>query len=183
MQQPGFNYRAVVPRSRREINHSMMCLIITPILSFFILLYFCRGITWVLSFLVFLAFIFVIGYIVSVMRQPRRVSIATNFDNFGGFSTVDAGLDNSAIEALPTFEYQRENNNAGSDFGDASSECSNGWAQCAICLSVLKIGDMVKQLPVCKHFFHIECIDKWLRLHSTCPMCRSTVLAEGQCDL
>ncbi|KAJ4809734.1 RING-H2 finger protein ATL32 [Rhynchospora pubera] len=175
MQQPWFNYRAVVPRSRREMNHSMMCLIITPIISFFI--------TWVLSFLVFLAITFVIGYIVSVMRQPRRVSIATNFGNFGGFSTVDTGLDNSAIEALPTFEYQRENNNVGSDFGDASSECSsctsNRWAQCAICLSVLKIGDMVKQLPVCKHFFHIECIDKWLRLHSTCPMCRSTVLADA----
>ena len=41
---------------------------------------------------------------------------------------------------------------------------------CAICLNVYEDGDELLQLP-CQHFFHRECVDKWLRLSARCPLC------------
>jgi Ring finger domain len=46
---------------------------------------------------------------------------------------------------------------------------------CVVCLSQLKHGDMVVKIETCSHVFHEECIDRWLRLHKTCPICRSRV--------
>ncbi|KAF0934475.1 hypothetical protein E2562_025552 [Oryza meyeriana var. granulata] len=36
-------------------------------------------------------------------------------------------------------------------------------------------GDTVRQLPTCRHLFHVGCIDMWLHSHRTCPMCRCVV--------
>ncbi|CAI9096584.1 OLC1v1032766C1 [Oldenlandia corymbosa var. corymbosa] len=40
--------------------------------------------------------------------------------------------------------------------------------ECVICLEAWKVG---KEMP-CKHRFHGECIEKWLKVHGTCPVCR-----------
>ncbi|KAH9627044.1 hypothetical protein KSS87_023732 [Heliosperma pusillum] len=56
-------------------------------------------------------------------------------------------------------------------YGDeyfAASE--NG--QCSICLSEYQKEDVVRILPYCGHYFHINCIDIWLLQHCTCPVCR-----------
>ncbi|KAL1215305.1 E3 ubiquitin-protein ligase MPSR1 [Cardamine amara subsp. amara] len=45
---------------------------------------------------------------------------------------------------------------------------------CAICLEEWSKGDLATELP-CKHKYHLECIDKWLKIHSTCPQCRYVV--------
>jgi E3 ubiquitin-protein ligase ATL10/75/76/77/78 len=47
--------------------------------------------------------------------------------------------------------------------------------QCLICLSEFTVGEVHRVLPVCRHRFHIRCIDKWLGSHSTCPTCRRSV--------
>nr|GLL28019.1 RING-H2 finger protein ATL66 [Ipomoea trifida]GMD02097.1 RING-H2 finger protein ATL66-like [Ipomoea batatas] len=36
-------------------------------------------------------------------------------------------------------------------------------------------GDKVKSLPQCRHCFHSECVDKWLRTQSSCPLCRTSL--------
>ncbi|OQS05233.1 hypothetical protein THRCLA_02600 [Thraustotheca clavata] len=46
--------------------------------------------------------------------------------------------------------------------------CMQGEEECVICMNGLH--DAVK-LP-CGHLFHMECIDAWLRMRSTCPTCR-----------
>ncbi|XP_063696133.1 putative uncharacterized protein DDB_G0282133 isoform X2 [Culicoides brevitarsis] len=43
--------------------------------------------------------------------------------------------------------------------------------KCSICLSNFKEVTFVRRLP-CLHFYHCECIEYWLRLNSTCPVCR-----------
>ncbi|CAN6243791.1 unnamed protein product [Urochloa humidicola] len=46
---------------------------------------------------------------------------------------------------------------------------------CSVCLEDVRGGDMVRQVPACRHVFHVECIDMWLQSHRTCPMCRCVV--------
>ncbi|KAL3629385.1 hypothetical protein CASFOL_026607 [Castilleja foliolosa] len=51
--------------------------------------------------------------------------------------------------------------------------------ECSICLSEYEVNDdaEVKQMP-CKHQFHGGCIDKWLGLHGSCPVCRFSMPVE-----
>uniref|UniRef100_A0ACD5TKU3 Uncharacterized protein n=1 Tax=Avena sativa TaxID=4498 RepID=A0ACD5TKU3_AVESA len=49
---------------------------------------------------------------------------------------------------------------------------------CAVCLGEMEDGELGRLLPACRHVFHVGCIDAWLRLSSTCPVCRSAVRTE-----
>ncbi|XP_054999551.1 RING finger protein 11-like [Sorex araneus] len=56
-----------------------------------------------------------------------------------------------------------------------SGEAAAGRTRdCAICLLDFVDGDHIRTLP-CKHFFHLDCIGKWLMTSSTCPCCRLSV--------
>lgn len=50
---------------------------------------------------------------------------------------------------------------------------------CGICLCPIEKDDKFRALPCSEthnHCFHTECVDEWLKNHSTCPTCRSKVL-------
>jgi hypothetical protein len=53
---------------------------------------------------------------------------------------------------------------------------------CAICLDDYTTGEtIVRELP-CRHIFHPECIDSFLRENSSlCPLCKKTTLPKGYC--
>lgn len=44
--------------------------------------------------------------------------------------------------------------------------------KCSICLSEFNYEDKMKRMPSCMHAFHAECLDKWLKVNATCPICR-----------
>ncbi|XP_035843082.1 RING-H2 finger protein ATL78 [Helianthus annuus] len=48
--------------------------------------------------------------------------------------------------------------------------------ECAICLSDFIFEEQVKILPKCSHGFHVQCVDKWLSSHSSCPTCRHSLI-------
>ncbi|CAH8390895.1 unnamed protein product [Eruca vesicaria subsp. sativa] len=50
--------------------------------------------------------------------------------------------------------------------------------ECVICLEEWKDEETVKEMP-CKHRFHGGCIEKWLGLHGSCPVCRYEMPVEG----
>ncbi|CAA0837705.1 RING-H2 finger protein ATL7 [Striga hermonthica] len=49
--------------------------------------------------------------------------------------------------------------------------------QCSVCLGDYLGEDRLQQIPACGHTFHMYCIDLWLSTHTTCPLCRQSLLA------
>lgn len=45
---------------------------------------------------------------------------------------------------------------------------------CSICLSEYRPKETLKIIPECQHCFHSECIDEWLHLNASCPICRNS---------
>ncbi|XVF79992.1 hypothetical protein PTKIN_Ptkin15bG0034600 [Pterospermum kingtungense] len=50
--------------------------------------------------------------------------------------------------------------------------------ECCICLSAYEDGNELRELP-CNHHFHCICIDKWLYINATCPLCKFNILKTG----
>lgn len=52
-----------------------------------------------------------------------------------------------------------------------SQELVDGCVDCAVCQEKFTLGEEVRQLP-CRHYFHFDCIEPWLKMHDSCPVCR-----------
>ncbi|CAA7022838.1 unnamed protein product [Microthlaspi erraticum] len=48
-------------------------------------------------------------------------------------------------------------------------------AECCICLSAYEDETELRELP-CGHHFHCGCVDKWLYINATCPLCKYNIL-------
>jgi hypothetical protein len=53
---------------------------------------------------------------------------------------------------------------------------------CTICQTSLSQGDRVRAIQKCQHLYHAECLEPWLRTHTTCPVCRTSVFPEDEED-
>ncbi|KAL5709048.1 RING-type E3 ubiquitin transferase [Ranunculus cassubicifolius] len=74
---------------------------------------------------------------------------------------VEIGIDETTIQSYPTLRYSK-----------ATLDNKETTSCCSICLSDYKNSDILRLLPECGHLFHFGCIDPWLRMHPTCPVCR-----------
>ncbi|OAY59877.1 RING-H2 finger protein ATL66 [Manihot esculenta] len=83
------------------------------------------------------------------------------------FPPQPPGLHPTIIQALPTTFY---------DSSTVPGSSSSADAECSICLAVYEDGDKLKILPKCHHFFHEECVDRWLHSWTACPLCRASLL-------
>jgi len=92
--------------------------------------------------------------------QPPPGSTETRAAATRGDVELGAGMDEAAIRALPRMVVE------GGSGGDAS-------ASCAVCLGDYDRGDVLRVLPACEHSFHRPCVDQWLRLRPSCPVCRT----------
>ncbi|KZV48600.1 hypothetical protein F511_27919 [Dorcoceras hygrometricum] len=70
-----------------------------------------------------------------------------------------SGVDRTIIESLPFFRF-------------SSLKGSKQGLECVVCLSRFEDSEILRLLPKCRHAFHMNCIDKWLEKHSSCPLCR-----------
>ncbi|KAI3800505.1 hypothetical protein L1987_28596 [Smallanthus sonchifolius] len=101
------------------------------------------------------------------------------------------GATKDDIERLPKYKFKRiddfekENGEIQKRFGGIMVECdtdapvehalSEEDAECCICLCTYDDGTELRELPCCHHF-HTACIDKWLFLNATCPLCKFNIL-------
>lgn len=80
-------------------------------------------------------------------------------------SSLVAGLEQSTIESYTKVVLGESMRLPG--YGDEDATCS-------ICLSEYDVKDMVRCIPECRHCFHADCIDEWLRMKGNCPVCRNS---------
>ncbi|XP_020574262.1 RING-H2 finger protein ATL64-like [Phalaenopsis equestris] len=73
-------------------------------------------------------------------------------------SSSRSALDSDVLKTLPI-----------TVFSSANSDC-------AICLAELAENELGRVLWGCNHAFHLDCIDEWFRVNSSCPICRSSVV-------
>ncbi|XP_016439418.1 RING-H2 finger protein ATL70 [Nicotiana tabacum] len=83
---------------------------------------------------------------------------------------VEVGLDEETLLSYPKLLYSEAKVN----HKDSTATC------CSICLADYKNSDMLRLLPDCGHLFHLKCVDPWLRLNPTCPVCRTSPLPTPQ---
>nr|GEX48940.1 UDP-glycosyltransferase 83A1-like [Tanacetum cinerariifolium] len=57
--------------------------------------------------------------------------------------------------------------------------CERTGTECVICMEDWGVGDVVKEMP-CQHKFHGGCVEKWLQIHATCPLCRCKMVKENE---
>ncbi|XP_058731017.1 RING-H2 finger protein ATL78-like [Vicia villosa] len=107
----------------------------------------------------------------SIIRCALRFSnVAINNSSSSSSSSnpspqlVNKGIKKKALKTFPTVSYSTELKLPSLD------------TECVICLSEFAMGEKVRILPKCNHGFHVRCIDKWLKEHSSCPKCRQCLL-------
>lgn len=114
---------------------------------------------------------------------------------FREYSNRPRGASADVISALPTYKFKAlkiPNNNeddkdesesdseGGGDGGvvapgtDKERQVSAEDAVCCICLGKYGDGAELRELP-CTHHFHVDCVDKWLKINASCPLCKHEV--------
>ncbi|KAL5727639.1 hypothetical protein ACHQM5_000814 [Ranunculus cassubicifolius] len=104
------------------------------------------------------------------------------------------GASKEDIEQLPKYkfrkigDFEKVNGEAQGPFGGIMTECDTDSpvehvlqlenAECCICLSSYDDGTELRELP-CSHHFHSACIDKWLYMNATCPLCKFNIIKNG----
>ncbi|XP_020224560.1 putative RING-H2 finger protein ATL21A [Cajanus cajan] len=73
------------------------------------------------------------------------------------------GLDGATIEKYPK-----------TLIGESGRLLKPNDNTCAICLSEYEPKETLRSIPECNHYFHADCIDEWLKLNATCPLCRNS---------
>lgn len=109
-------------------------------------------------------------------RGRRRNAMPAFLDDFQGNdyeallafeerqgAVVSQKLTRREIQRFPTKKFK------------STSGTSN--TQCQICFCDYTDGEKLRMLP-CFHDYHVQCIDRWLKDNTTCPICRAN-LADG----
>uniref|UniRef100_A0A1J3JM57 E3 ubiquitin-protein ligase n=1 Tax=Noccaea caerulescens TaxID=107243 RepID=A0A1J3JM57_NOCCA len=112
---------------------------------------------------------------------PCLISVLGFRENF----SQTRGATPEAINALPVYKFKPKSRN---DL-EFSEEDEGGFlllgtekkrlisgedASCCICLAKYGDDEEVRELP-CAHVFHVVCVDKWLKINATCPLCKNEV--------
>ena len=81
---------------------------------------------------------------------------------------MSRGLNQEIIDNLPIVKF--------------TNRLKQQQERCTICISDFEVGEELKQLP-CRHIYHLECVDSWLKQENKCPVCKGEVdISENKTD-
>lgn len=131
------------------------------------------------SFIVLTLIVTLTAYVCS-NNIPRTIPSvpggATHSNNNHTIITVETPeprLDHTSVRSYPSLQFSKAKL--------CSSNSNSSSSSCSICLMDYKDCDSLKVLPACGHFFHVKCVDPWLRISLTCPVCRTPIALPDIC--
>ncbi|KAH9605221.1 hypothetical protein KSS87_012846, partial [Heliosperma pusillum] len=100
------------------------------------------------------------------MRQSRFDSDSASAAAAADDLVNEVGLKKEFRELLPVIIYKES--------------FTVNDTQCSVCLGDYQAEDRLQQIPGCCHTFHLTCIDHWLATHTTCPLCRLSLVTSSK---
>ncbi|CAN6457594.1 unnamed protein product [Victoria cruziana] len=106
---------------------------------------------------------------IAAAYRRQASAVDTSYEDLTSLFDVSGtkGMSSDSITKLPEFVVGRKRSAGAGAGGDQ--------APCCICLQELREGDSARRLPKCRHRFHVGCIDRWLTIDGSCPVCRQDV--------
>ncbi|KAJ4910073.1 RING-H2 finger protein ATL7 [Raphanus sativus] len=131
-----------------------------------------------LIFSVPICFTFIVLFVFYVIYLRRRSSSVDwsslgmrgggSFVSTNNLSKAELGLSKELREMLPIVIFKES--------------FSINDSQCSVCLADYQANEKLQQIPPCGHTFHLDCIDLWLTSHTTCPLCRLSLIPKSFVD-
>ena len=84
---------------------------------------------------------------------------------------VNHGVPSNVLRKIPIVIYNQE-----------TTDIPLEDAMCSICLAHYEENEQVRVLP-CKHNFHKNCVDEWLKINSKCPLCMQSIVSEEESNV
>ncbi|BFG31943.1 hypothetical protein CerSpe_182170 [Prunus speciosa] len=111
-----------------------------------------------------IAIIFVVALVLQLRDSRRAHQPMTELSTVTDRRplVIRIGLDDATIESYPktqlgeSWELPKPNDNT-----------------CPICLGTYKPTETLRTISECNHYFHANCVDEWLKVSATCPLCRN----------
>jgi len=101
----------------------------------------------------------------------QHLTIGISSAPFYGALPLDSDLSYEELARLePVYVGAKSVNNLPCCVHDGSPLPSD-QTKCPVCLNDFIEGDSMKSLP-CVHFYHVDCIDSWLLVGHSCPVCK-----------
>jgi len=113
-----------------------------------------------------------IGLINLIRRHPQ---ISANPFSFL-LSIMDRDFNENDYEMLLKLDEGNESRRGASPSQIASLpiQFASEIDECCICLSSINEGSQIRKLN-CSHIYHVECIDKWLKVNKVCPIDKKNI--------
>ena len=92
--------------------------------------------------------------------QRKSLYFQSFFRRFNETNIEDV-LSEEQVNSIQKLKYKKNDKKISSD-------------ECSICLENFKTNQVVKLLE-CKHCFHPECLDTWVKKHGLCPYCKCII--------
>ncbi|KAE9595966.1 hypothetical protein Lal_00030747 [Lupinus albus] len=129
--------------------------------------------TMTVLIVIIIILLFILAFVSIYTRQCTEQRVMARF-NFSipvigvsdSTNRPPCGLDQEIIDTFPTFVYSTVK----------SLKIGIATLECAVCLNEFLDDETLRLIPKCSHVFHPDCIDAWLRTHSTCPVCRANLV-------
>ncbi|XP_047342706.1 E3 ubiquitin-protein ligase At1g63170-like [Impatiens glandulifera] len=81
------------------------------------------------------------------------------------------GASEDQISKLMKWTFNNNKRFVDLEHGKSNLDNDHQIAECCICLAKYNDNEEIRQLP-CSHIFHLKCVDQWLRITSSCPLCK-----------